>query len=59
MRRTVVVMVAALATSLAAAWPASGAPERAPESQQALADVNGATGSTTWPLARPRRTSAP
>jgi len=41
MRRTVVVMVAALATSLAAAWPASGAPERAPESQQALADVNG------------------
>jgi FG-GAP repeat len=41
MRRTVVVMVAALATSLAAAWPASGAPERAPESEQALADVNG------------------
>jgi len=41
MRRTVVVLVAALATSLAAAWPASGAPERAPESQQTLADVNG------------------
>ena len=41
MRRTVVVLVAALATFLAAAWPASGAPERAPESQQTLADVNG------------------
>ena len=41
MRRTVVVLVAALVTSLAAAWPASGAPERAPESKQTLADVNG------------------
>jgi hypothetical protein len=41
MRRTVVVLVAALATFLAAAWPASGVPERAPESQQTLADVNG------------------
>jgi hypothetical protein len=41
MRRTVVVMAVALVTLTAAAWPALGVPERAPESQAALADVNG------------------
>jgi hypothetical protein len=41
MRRTVVVMVAALAALVAAACPAWAGPERAPESQEALADVNG------------------
>jgi hypothetical protein len=41
MRRTVVVMLVALAALVAAAWPAVGVPERAPESQEALADVNG------------------
>ena len=43
MRRTVVVMVASLAILLAAAWPASGQPERAPRAGdvEAQADFNG------------------
>ena len=41
MRRTVVVMVAALATLLAAASPAAAQPERAPATQQAQVDFNG------------------
>ena len=43
MRRTVVVLVAALATLVAAAWPALGQPERAPDRGTAAAriDFNG------------------
>jgi FG-GAP repeat len=43
MRRTVVVMVASLAILLAAAWPASGQPERAPRAGtvEAQVDFNG------------------
>jgi hypothetical protein len=41
MRRTVVVMVAAVATLLAAAWPAAAQPQRAPADQEAQVDFNG------------------
>jgi hypothetical protein len=41
MRRTVKVMVAALATLVAAAWPAAAQPERAPANQEAQVDFNG------------------
>jgi hypothetical protein len=41
MRRTVVVMVAALATLLAAAWPAWAQPEQARAGQEARVDFNG------------------
>ena len=44
MRRTAVVLAAALATLLAAAWPASGQPEEAPRANaEAQVDFNGDT----------------
>ena len=43
MRRTVVVVLVALVTLMAAAWPASGQPERARAGQDAQVDFNGDT----------------
>ncbi|MDF2744226.1 MAG: hypothetical protein K0S88_5603 [Actinomycetia bacterium] len=43
MRRTVVVVLVALVTLMAAAWPASGQPEQARASQEAQVDFNGDT----------------
>ncbi|HEV2871151.1 MAG TPA: integrin alpha, partial [Actinomycetota bacterium] len=43
MRRTVVVVLMALVTLMAAAWPASGQPERARAGQEAQVDFNGDT----------------
>jgi hypothetical protein len=41
MRRTVVVVLVALVTLMAAAWPASGQPEQARAEKEARVDFNG------------------